>query len=96
MVVIPSLIALARTRASVECLFGVWKRRFASLSSTTGPLRFRNIEDSATVINCCAVLQNFIVKSRLSEENDDVMFEVLISSLIITNYVILSNLDDLL
>jgi hypothetical protein len=54
--------AHAQTRSSVERLYGVWKQRFQCLSR--GSLRFREPIVSASVIEACACLQNFLVDER--------------------------------
>lgn len=65
--------AFARTRCSIEQLFGIWKARFEVLSGT---MRFRNPIVCGSVIMACGALQNFIMISRNLEENDDELFEL--------------------
>lgn len=65
---------MARTRVDIESTYGIWKRRFSCLGQF-GPLRFRRPEMSCYVIQACAILQNFIMLTRLDEENDDHLYE---------------------
>jgi hypothetical protein len=70
--------SLAKTRVSVEQMFGIWKNRFLCLKGSStpgrGPIRFRNPAISATLIQACGILQNFIMDERTPNENDDRVF----------------------
>ncbi|XP_041349301.1 putative nuclease HARBI1 [Gigantopelta aegis] len=60
--------ALCSTRNLVECMFGIWKRRFPCLTYT---LRFKDICTSLAVIVATAVLHNIAVAEREPNFNDD-------------------------
>ncbi|XP_041350851.1 putative nuclease HARBI1 [Gigantopelta aegis] len=60
--------ALCSTRNLVECMFGIWKRRFPCLTYT---LRFKDIRISLAVIIATAVLHNIAVAEREPNFNDD-------------------------
>ena len=65
--------AHAKTRVLVEQLFGIFKNQFMCLKGSRGkgPLRFKNPVISCSVIMACGYLRNFLVETRLDQDNDD-------------------------
>src|SRR5258705_8722903 len=66
--------ALSTTRMPVECMFGMWKRRFACL---TQKLRTK-LTTSLTIIVACAVLHNIAIGHSDLEDDTPILNEEII------------------